>query len=161
MSCPGVSFLVTSRSSLQLTWEQTVSVSPLRVPELNQAWSVEARSEIASIALFVQRAQARQADFAGTPEKSRLVPELCRHLDGLPLGSGLAAAQMNVLPLSTIVSRLQDRLLLQWQTVDLPDRHRSLEVAVGWSCDLNIGRLSTTWRGEGVLPRRDRRHHLV
>jgi len=55
----------------------------------------------------------------------------------LPLALELAAARLDVLPLSTLARRLDDRLhLLASEAPDLPERQRSLEAAIGWSYDL-------------------------
>src|SRR6185437_5436458 len=93
--------------------------------------------EIPSIALFVERAQARRADFVLTAAKAPLVARLASELDGLPLALELAAARLDALSLSTLARRLGDRLrLLRWAAADLPERQQSLEAAVGWSYDL-------------------------
>src|SRR5260221_10990366 len=63
-SCPGLCLLVTSRVPLQLRWEQTLRIPPLAVPDLQAALpSPDALAQIPSVALFVERARARRADF--------------------------------------------------------------------------------------------------
>ena len=137
-SCPGLCLLVTSRVPLQLRWEQTLRVPPLAVPDLQAALpSPDALAQIPSVALFVERARARRADFILSERTAALVAELVVQLDGLPLALELAAARLDALPLSTIARRLEDRLhLLALEASDLPERQRSLEAAISWSYDL-------------------------
>src|SRR5260370_28511112 len=137
-SCPGLCLLVASRAPLQLRWEQTLRVPPRAVPDLRAALpSQDALAEIPSVALFVERARARRADFILSERTAALVAELVVQLDGLPLALELAATRLDALPLSAVVRRLEDRLhLLASEALDVPERQRSLEAAVGWSYDL-------------------------
>jgi predicted ATPase/DNA-binding CsgD family transcriptional regulator/transcriptional regulator with XRE-family HTH domain len=137
-TCPGLQLLVTSRAPLRLRWEQTLRVAPLPVPNATDAPpSVEELITIPSVELFMSRARAHRADFTLTASTAPLVAQLVTQLDGLPLALKLAAARMDVMPLAALVRRQEDRLqLLRWDAQDLPDRHRSLEAALGWSYDL-------------------------
>jgi predicted ATPase/DNA-binding CsgD family transcriptional regulator/DNA-binding XRE family transcriptional regulator len=137
-ACPGLALLVTSRMPLQLRWERTLRVPPLPVPDLSAApQPLEALLAIPSVALFVGRARARRADFVLGEREAPLVAQLVAQLDGLPLALELAAARLDVLPLSTLARRLDDRLqLLASEAPDRPERQRSLEAAIGWSYDL-------------------------
>jgi predicted ATPase/DNA-binding CsgD family transcriptional regulator/transcriptional regulator with XRE-family HTH domain len=135
-ACPRLTLLVTSRAPLRLRWEWTLRVSPLPVPDLTAPLPpLEVLVEIPAVALFLER--ARRADFALTAAQAPLVAQLASELDGLPLALELAAANLDALPLPTIVRRLGDRLrLLRWEALDLPERQQSLEAAIGWSYDL-------------------------
>jgi predicted ATPase/DNA-binding CsgD family transcriptional regulator/transcriptional regulator with XRE-family HTH domain len=136
--CPNLSLLVTSRVPLQLRWERVLRVPPLPVPNLAAPLPpLEALGAIPSVALFVQRAQARQPDFLLTEIVAPVVARVVSQLDGLPLALELAAVRTATLPLPLIANRLDDRLrLLEWEAGDLPERQQSLEAAVGWSYDL-------------------------
>ncbi len=138
VACPRLALLVTSRVTLRLRWEQTLRVAPLPVPDPSvPVPPLEALLAIPSVALFVGRARAHQADFALEEQHAPLLAQLVTQLDGLPLALELAAARLDVLPLPILVWRLADRLeLLASQAPDLPERQRSLEAAVGWSYDL-------------------------
>jgi non-specific serine/threonine protein kinase len=137
-TCSGLALLVTSRAPLQLRWEQALRIAPLPVPDPTMPLPpLEELAAVPSVALFVQRARARQADFVLTEKLAPVVAQLAAELDGLPLALELAAARAATLPLPAIASRLGDRLrLLRWEAADVPDRQRSLEAAVGWSYDL-------------------------
>lgn len=137
-ACPSLALLVTSRVPLQLRWERVLRVPPLPVPDLAAPLPpLEAFGLIPSVALFVQRAQARQSDFLLTEQLAPVVARVVSQLDGLPLALELAAVRTATLPLPVIANRLDDRLrLLEWEAGDLPERQQSLEAAVGWSYDL-------------------------
>jgi predicted ATPase/DNA-binding CsgD family transcriptional regulator/transcriptional regulator with XRE-family HTH domain len=137
-ACPSLALLVTSRVPLQLRWERVLRVPPLPVPDLAAPLPpLAALGAIPSVALFVQRAQARQSDFLLTEQLAPAVARVVSQLDGLPLALELAAVRTATLPLPVIANRLDDRLrLLQWGAGDLPERQQSLEAAVGWSYDL-------------------------
>ncbi len=137
-TCPGLALLMTSRVPLQLRWEQTLRVAPLPVPDLSEApLPLDALLAVPSVALFVGRARARQANFVLREQEAPLVAQVAVHLDGLPLALELAAARLDVLPLSSLARRLEDWLqLLALEAPDLPERQQSLEAAIGWSYDL-------------------------
>jgi len=137
-TCPHLKILVTSRVPLRLRWERTLHISPLRVPDLSAPLPpLSELMTIPSIALFVQRARARRADFVLTEQQAPLLARLTVQLDGLPLALELAAARTATLSLAVIVNRLGERLqLLRWEAPDAPARQHNLEAAVAWSYDL-------------------------
>src|SRR6185437_5338350 len=76
-NCPELSLLVTSRVPLRLRWEWILRVGPLPVPDMKAPLPpLDMLIEIPSIALFVERAQARRADFVLTAAKAPLVARL-------------------------------------------------------------------------------------
>jgi predicted ATPase len=96
--CPGVSALVTSRQPLRVYGERRYPLPPLGVPEPARPAEVEAVAESATVALFVQRAQAVAPEFRLTEENAAAVAEVCTRLDGLPLAIELAAAHIALSP---------------------------------------------------------------
>ncbi|MGO8950280.1 MAG: LuxR C-terminal-related transcriptional regulator [Ktedonobacterales bacterium] len=138
--CPGVRLLVTSRIPLQLRWEHILRIKPLPVPDLTDLTPplpLDELGQVPAVRLFVERARARQADFALTEAQARLVAELVVSLDGLPLALELAAARLDALSLPLLVRLLGDHLqMLEWEARDLPERQRSLEAAINWSYEL-------------------------
>jgi predicted ATPase/DNA-binding CsgD family transcriptional regulator len=136
-TCPNLKILATSREALRLRWEWSFPVPPLQVPELKTLPDLDALAHVASVALFVQRAQAVDAGFALLPENARPVAELCIRLDGLPLAIELAATQAGALGPKTILERLSTRLTLaDGGARDTPVRHRTLGAAIAWSYGL-------------------------
>jgi predicted ATPase/DNA-binding winged helix-turn-helix (wHTH) protein len=133
--CPNLVVLVTSRFVLQVEGEQEYSVPPLTLPETGAP--EEALREAASVALFLERARAGRHDFRPQGADLAYVAEICRRLDGLPLAIELAAARAKVLAPRDLWQRLAERSdLLSAPLETRPRRHRSLELALGWSYDL-------------------------
>lgn len=135
--CPKLKVLVTSRVMLHLQAEHLFEVPPLPLPEPDQRRDVSALSHYASIALFVQRAQAVQPDFHLTPANAAAVAEICVRLDGIPLAIELAAARTRHLPPHALLVQLaQGVAVLQGRAQDVPARQQTLRGAIAWSYDL-------------------------
>src|SRR5262249_11771490 len=123
-AAPGVRMLATSRAALGLSAEHTYPLAPLD-------------AEQAASELFVERARAAQASFALDADGERVVVELCRRLDGLPLAIELAAARTRLLTPQALLGRLDARLeSLGSGPRDAPARQRSLRATAAWSYDL-------------------------
>jgi excisionase family DNA binding protein len=136
-ACPALSVLVTSRTTLRLSGEQRVPVSPLILPDPATMASAATTGQADAVQLFVQRAQAAQPEFVLTDENASAVAAICRRLDGLPLAIELAAARSSVLPPQALLERLERRLsLLTGGPRDAPARLRTMRDAVAWSYDL-------------------------
>jgi predicted ATPase/DNA-binding NarL/FixJ family response regulator len=134
-SCPGLRFLVTSRTLLRVAGEHALPAPPLALPDTDR--SLECLTESPAVRLFADRAQAVRPSFELTERTAPLVAEICRRLDGVPLAIELAAARVTHLSLSSLRERLEQRLpLLTGGPRDWPDRHRTLRDAIAWSHDL-------------------------
>ena len=133
--CPELKVLATSREPLAITGEALAPVPPLGLPE-ETATPAEALA-CPAVALFADRAAAASPGFAVDDGSVRLVVEVCRRLDGLPLAIELAAARLRGLPLDVLAARLDDRfrLLTGGSRTALP-RHQTLRAVVAWSWDL-------------------------
>ncbi|MGH2410723.1 MAG: ATP-binding protein, partial [Chloroflexota bacterium] len=137
--CPTLTILVTSRASLHLSGEQEYLVLPLAVPDLQEpsTGGFEELERWPSIRLFAQRARLIQPDFTLSAANARVVTEICRRVDGLPLAIELAAARVKLLAPDALLARLDQRLtLLTGGPRDLPDRQRALRATIAWSHDL-------------------------
>ncbi|MEX2395106.1 MAG: tetratricopeptide repeat protein, partial [Actinomycetota bacterium] len=131
-SCERVQVLATSREALSVEGETTWSVPPLSVASKGgETVSSDA------MRLFVDRAEAMNPRLELTPDDTRAVSEICRRLDGIPLALELAAARVDVLSITQICARLDDRfsLLTQGARSAMP-RQRTLRALVDWSYDL-------------------------
>jgi predicted ATPase/class 3 adenylate cyclase/tetratricopeptide (TPR) repeat protein len=136
-SDPALSLLVTSRTPLRLSGERTYVVPPLALPDTGRLWDAGALAACESVSLFVERAQAADADFAFSDDNARAVAEICVHLDGLPLAIELAAPRVRALPPAALLRRLDDRLkLLTGGAHDLDERQRTLRATIEWSYEL-------------------------
>jgi predicted ATPase/transcriptional regulator with XRE-family HTH domain len=136
-TCPRVKALVTSRAPLQISGEHEIAVPPLAVPAPETRQPLEIVADYEAMRLFVERAQAVQAEFALTHDNAAAVAEICRHLDGLPLAIELAAARTKLLSPQMILARLTDRFaLLTGGARDLAPRQRALRDTIDWSYEL-------------------------
>ncbi|MGH2535580.1 MAG: ATP-binding protein [Thermomicrobiales bacterium] len=122
-ACSRLTMLVTSRAMLHVSGEYDYPVPPL--------------SEDEAVHLFEERARAVQSEFAVTDVNAETVDEVCRRLDRLPLAIELAAARINLLHPTALLSRLDQRLpLLTGGPRDQPARLRTMRDAISWSYDL-------------------------
>jgi predicted ATPase/DNA-binding winged helix-turn-helix (wHTH) protein len=152
--------LVTSRATLNISWEQQYSVDPLAVPDstlemsalehagLEPSWNGRAPQakacailkvlrECPAVALFLQRARAVTPDFGLTQENAPAVAEICRRLDGLPLAIELLAAHARPFSPSAMLARLgTDMDLLSGGLQDAPPQHQTMHRAIDWSHEL-------------------------
>ncbi len=136
-SCPQLKILVTSRALLHVWGEYAFRVPPLEVPDLQQLPDLESLSQIASIALFVQRAEAILPGFQLTDENARDVAEICTRLEGVPLTLELTATHCNVLSPHELLSRLEHPIeMLTGGRRDAPLRHQTLRNLLSWNDDL-------------------------
>lgn len=134
---PGLKLLVTSRILLRVYGEHEYVVPPLAVPDPAVAPTVAMVVAYPAVELFVQRAQAVQADFAVTPTSVAAVAQICAMLDGLPLAIEMAAARCKLYPLPILLKQLQQRLaVLTSHARNLPPRQQTLRAAIDWSYQL-------------------------
>jgi predicted ATPase/DNA-binding CsgD family transcriptional regulator len=119
-SCPSLRVLATSRMALGLQGERVWRVPPL---ELGPA-----------VELFGDRGGLSAGEADPEPSTTRVVEEICRRLDGLPLAIELAAAWCRVLTPAEILDRLEPALpLLRSHARDVSPRQRTMEATLDWS----------------------------
>lgn len=129
--CPRLKVIVTSRTTLHIQGEYEFVVAPLPVPDLHNCVSLEEMEHIAAVALFVGRVEAFKPGFALTESNASLINKICQRLEGMPLSLELAAARIKVLPLHTLLARLESRLeCLSRYTPTAPFHQRSLQEAI-------------------------------
>jgi hypothetical protein len=136
-SCPRLKILATSRKPLGVASEALWAVPSLSVPGADHLQDTDNLARYESVRLFVDRARAKLAAFALTPENARVIAEICRKLDGVPLAIELAAARMDILTADQIAQRLDRALrLLTDGSRAVEPRHRTLRAALDWSYEL-------------------------
>ncbi|MFK4102743.1 BTAD domain-containing putative transcriptional regulator [Streptomyces sp. NPDC019531] len=123
--CAGLTVLATSREPLGVPGELLRPVEPLPEP--------------VALRLLADRGAAARPGFRvdADEETAAACAEICRRLDGLPLGIELAAARLRMLTPRQIADRLDDRfrLLTSGSRTVLP-RQQTLRAVVDWSWDL-------------------------
>jgi predicted ATPase len=123
-----VNILGTSREGLRVADEHLWAV-----PSLDLTDGIES----SAAALFVERAAAVRQDVPLTAAgESAAVVEICRQLDGIPLGIELAASRMQSMTATEVRDRLGDRFRLLVGSRRGLERHQTLRHAVAWSYDL-------------------------
>ncbi|WP_244831238.1 winged helix-turn-helix domain-containing protein [Caballeronia sp. TF1N1] len=124
--------LVTSREPLRVMAESIFRVEPLDVPPADAADADILRCS--AVNLFILRADSLQESVATDSAEIRLVGEICRRLDGLPLAIELAAARVAALGVEGVCRRLDDRMaiLAGGYRTALP-RHQTLRATFDWS----------------------------
>jgi predicted ATPase/DNA-binding SARP family transcriptional activator len=126
-ACPNLVLVVTSREVLGLQGEVVVPIVGFELPERHE---VEDISSFEAVQLFMLHAKRVRPSIQFQVSDWQLVLEICRLVDGLPLGIELAAVWVRALPLEEIVSELGNNLdFLSSQNPDLPERHRSIRAA--------------------------------
>ncbi len=130
-ACPGVSALVTSRSTLRLRAGSEMAVTPLEVEPDESGTSP-------AIALFLDRARAAVPELE-LPDRTELaaVAEICRRVEGVPLAIELAAARVKHLPIPVLRDRLEHRLpILTGGPRDAAPRQQTMRGTIAWSYGL-------------------------
>lgn len=124
--------LVTSREPLRIMAETVFRVDPLDVPPADAGEAEILRCS--AVNLFLQRASSLQETVSRDHAELRLVGEICRRLDGIPLAIELAAARVVALGVEGVCRRLDDRMaiLAGGYRTALP-RHQTLCATFDWS----------------------------
>jgi non-specific serine/threonine protein kinase len=137
-ACPHLRILATSREALGVEGELVWRVDPLSVPDADpDAHRAHSGGELAryeAVRLFVERARLRSPHFELTEENARVLVQISRQLEGMPLAIELAAARVRALSLEQIAQRLEDSLkLLRGDSRTAPQRQRTLRATLDWS----------------------------
>jgi predicted ATPase/DNA-binding SARP family transcriptional activator/Tfp pilus assembly protein PilF len=129
---PRVKLLVTSREWLNLPQERVLDLEGLPFPEADRAAETKLE-DYSAIQLFVQNARRVHWSFMLQPEE-RSVERICQLVEGMPLGIELAAAWVRVISCAEIAQEIERDLgILSTTLGGVPERHRSLDVVLGYS----------------------------
>ncbi len=129
-----LTILVTSREKLLVRQEHCYNLSGLNCPSEDRIGLQEAEN-FDAVSLFVERMRQFNPTFQLNEENYMAVIQLCRILDGLPLGIELAAASVWEQGLDVITQRIQQDLgILTAKLHNTLPRHRNLQVVfdVSW-----------------------------
>ena len=134
-TCPQVRVLATSREPLQAAAEHVFRLAPLALPDPDSDHRDAARTP--SVAVFLDRASRVRPGPPPTPGDLRLMADIVRRLDGMPLAIELAAGRLSGFSLADLHARLDRSLdLLGGGRPGGDARHRTLRATVAWSYDL-------------------------
>lgn len=132
-ACPQLQILATSREPLRIAGEVIWRVPSLGLPGTGFRSSPESLAQVEAVALFLDRARARQPDFTLTVQNAGAVATICRRLEGMPLGIELAAAQMGALSADQIAAGLDDALRVLIGGSRTLARQETLRATLDWS----------------------------
>ncbi len=129
--CPNVRMLVTSRVLLSVEAESEFVLSPMSGLGRNGV-PAEATD------LFLRSAKHARADFELRPKNRRLVEELIRDLEAVPLALVLAASRLRHMDLAVLAERVRTRKLdtLTRRPFGANDRHADVRRVVADSLEL-------------------------
>jgi predicted ATPase/transcriptional regulator with XRE-family HTH domain len=134
---PSVKLLTTSREQLSLHTEWIFEVQGFPIPANIELNSTESNS---AVALFIQHTKRMKTNFALTQEDLSSILNICRLVDGLPLGIELAASWMRMMPPKEIAREIERNMdFLIAPRRDIPERHRSLRAVFEHSWKLLSG----------------------
>ena len=129
-----VTVLATSREALGVQAEQRYPVMPLPLPDRHATHDAKRVAAVGSVALFCERARAYDPGFELVDANADAVAEICRRVDGLPLGIELAAARCGLLAPGEIAERLATAYdALGTGPRDAPGRQHTLRATLDWS----------------------------
>ncbi|MFN8489914.1 MAG: tetratricopeptide repeat protein [Caldilineaceae bacterium] len=131
-----VKILVTSRHILNFQAEYAWRVEGLAAPQpaYTESLSPEMLLHYDSVALFVERARRVVRGFTLTEQNQYEVARICQFVQGLPLGTELAAALTRHYTCAEIAQALdQNYAILATAQRDIQPRHRSIEATLAYS----------------------------
>ncbi len=129
--------LTTSREALGITGESVWSVPSLTLPPPGTEAEADGLDGWGATALFLDRVREADPRITVDDAGARIMMEVCRRLDGVPLALELAAARVRTLGLDELAARLDDRFtVLTGGDRTAQPRQKTLEAVIGWSWDL-------------------------
>ena len=132
-AAPEVKILVTSRIGLNIQGEHLLPVPGMGYPEQSSAASDAL--EYSAVQLFIQDARRVRPGFEPTDNNLVQIIEICRLVQGMPLGILLATVWMRMLSPAEIATKLAahklDFLESEWR--DVPERQRSMRAVFDYS----------------------------
>ncbi|MFD4144588.1 ATP-binding protein [Streptomyces sp. NPDC058572] len=127
--------VATSRQTLKAGGESVLRVPPLSLPDPEGGPQALVQSE--AVRLFTERARSVRPGYAPAGDKMRVIADICRRVEGIPLAIELAAARSRALTVEEILQRLTDRLglLTDGPRTAVP-RQQTLRATIDWSHDM-------------------------
>ena len=132
-AAPQVTVVATSRAKLNLTGESVFTLAGLET-----TWDTpEGAVQTTGVRLFIDAAKRAKQGFVVETDDLDPLAEILRLTGGMPLGILLAAAWVDMLPVSEIASEIAKNLdFLETEIGDVPDRQRSVRAAFDYTWKL-------------------------
>lgn len=119
-ACEQIRLIATSREALRVNGEAIMRVGPL--------------AESDAVTLFVERSAAVDSGFRMTDENARVIAQICRRVEDIPLAIELAAGRSQMMGPAEILARLQESFaVLTGGSRSAEGRHETLSTAIDWS----------------------------
>ena len=145
--------LATSRAPFRIRGERLYAVRPLPCETGARGMAPADLVRVPAVRLFVERVRDVQPAFRLTVENAQAVIGICRRLDALPLALELAAPWMKALTADDLLTQLEhDGMRSTAGARDLPERQRTMNATVAWSCQLLDEHERHAFRRFGALP---------
>ncbi|MEA2559451.1 MAG: hypothetical protein QOH06_955 [Acidobacteriota bacterium] len=130
---PGLKVLATSRERMRNRSERVYALEGMRYPDA----AVADLERYSAVGLFADRARHLDPDFQVRDCDRGHVIEICRLVDGMPLGLEIAATWTRLLGCEEIAAEIRSSLdFLATSQRDVPERHRSLRAVFDYSWKL-------------------------
>ena len=134
----GVNLVLTSRERLRLPEEEVIDLSGMSYPPAGT--NLQEAASFSAMALFLQNAQRVRPMYEPGDEELEAMIQICRLVDGMPLGIELAASGIRYFSAQEIHTQLQDKLDLDFGLQDhRATRHQSLAAVFEQSWSLLSG----------------------
>ena len=135
--CPGITIVPTSREPLAIAGELVFRVPSLELPEIGTDLDLRGLFRLEAVQLFVERAWLTAPGFTLNTKTAGPVIDICRRLDGIPLGLELAAARLAHFSVDDLADRLGEALIVLGQrSRGRLDRQQTLAATLDWSYGL-------------------------
>ncbi len=145
-----VTVLVTSQQPLGVEGEHIVRLQPLTLPAPDTDGATLAANPC--VQLLVNRATAQDSNAILNDTDVRLIGDICRKLDGIPLAIELAAPHLISLgPEAVRIQLDQGQHFLSAQRRDRPERQYTMHSAIAWSAQLLPTAIQRVFRWMGVF----------
>ncbi len=121
---PGIHLLITSRERINLPGETLFHLAGLPVPKHGQDADQES---YAAVQLFVHSARRFQPEFTPTTEDWPAIAQICRMVEGMPLGIEMAASWIQSYRPPTIAEEINNSLTGMTNGTIVPEQYHRLK----------------------------------
>lgn len=148
-STSNLKILVTSRRILNIEFENSIAINPLKYPAIGYPLDIHNYASFSSMVLFenLSKVSVDEATL-GT------IANICYQLDGLPLAIRLVIPRLKYLSLSDVLLALSnDRNISKLESLDKDEgRHKDVYNTIKWSFNLLERHEQNLFRCCGVFP---------